>query len=139
LAALGRVTGTIAHELGHQWFYAVVGNDQARDPFLDEAMTDFLARTFIHGLRGGTTDTEMAERLAMMDRAGVDVQVLSMSSSEPYFETYSSGAITFPRDLDIFCPSTSRCAACPEAGTRASTRSAGCAASSARTSRRSSA
>ena len=41
----------VAHELGHQWFYGVVGNDQAADPFLDEGMTDFLARTFLHQLR----------------------------------------------------------------------------------------
>jgi aminopeptidase N len=25
------------HELAHQWFYAMVGNSQARDPWLDEA------------------------------------------------------------------------------------------------------
>lgn len=42
----------VAHELGHQWFYGVIGNDQAADPFLDEGMTDFLARTFLHELRG---------------------------------------------------------------------------------------
>ena len=42
----------IAHELGHQWFYGVVGNDEAADPFFDEAMTDFLARSFLHQLRG---------------------------------------------------------------------------------------
>ena len=41
----------VAHELGHQWFYGVVGNDQAADPFLDEAVTDFLARSFLHQLR----------------------------------------------------------------------------------------
>ncbi|MBC3192343.1 hypothetical protein H7X46_14860 [Pseudonocardia sp. C8] len=26
-----------AHELAHMWFYALVGNDQARDPWLDES------------------------------------------------------------------------------------------------------
>lgn len=28
---------TITHETAHQWFYSLVGNDQARDPWLDEA------------------------------------------------------------------------------------------------------
>jgi hypothetical protein len=37
-----------AHEMGHQWFYSVVGNDQAREPFADEALTDFIARDFIN-------------------------------------------------------------------------------------------
>lgn len=50
-------TYLLAHELGHQWFYAVVGNDQARDPFFDEAMTDFLARSFLHELRSSRCAT----------------------------------------------------------------------------------
>jgi predicted TIM-barrel fold metal-dependent hydrolase len=45
--------------------------------------------SFLAGMRGGATEKEMAERLAMMDRAGVDLQILSVSSSEPYFETRS--------------------------------------------------
>ncbi|MCU1602670.1 MAG: hypothetical protein JWO22_3379 [Frankiales bacterium] len=28
---------TLSHELGHEWFYGLVGDDQARDPWLDEA------------------------------------------------------------------------------------------------------
>ena len=36
-----------AHETAHQWFYAVVGNDQAREPFADEALTDLMARSLI--------------------------------------------------------------------------------------------
>jgi hypothetical protein len=34
----------VAHETAHQWFYGVVGNDQARQPFADEAVADFVAR-----------------------------------------------------------------------------------------------
>src|SRR5439155_20499406 len=29
------------HEVGHQWFYGLVGNDQYRDPWLDEALTNY--------------------------------------------------------------------------------------------------
>lgn len=32
---------TAAHEIGHQWFYSLVGNDQLDDPWLDEALTQF--------------------------------------------------------------------------------------------------
>jgi hypothetical protein len=28
----------VQHETAHQWFYSLVGNDQARDPWLDEAL-----------------------------------------------------------------------------------------------------
>jgi hypothetical protein len=31
----------VAHELAHQWTYALVGNNQARDPWLDEAFATF--------------------------------------------------------------------------------------------------
>jgi hypothetical protein len=32
---------TVAHEVGHQWFYNMVGNDQLDDPWLDESLTQF--------------------------------------------------------------------------------------------------
>jgi hypothetical protein len=37
----------VTHETGHQWFYAVVGNDQVNQPFADEAVVDFMARNLV--------------------------------------------------------------------------------------------
>jgi len=37
----------VTHEVAHQWFYGVVGNDQASDPFADEAPAEFLTRMVI--------------------------------------------------------------------------------------------
>lgn len=34
----------VAHEVAHEWFYSTVGNDQALDPFADEALAEFLGR-----------------------------------------------------------------------------------------------
>ena len=34
--------GTVAHEVGHQWFYNIVGNDQSKYPWLDEAVTQYI-------------------------------------------------------------------------------------------------
>jgi hypothetical protein len=42
-----------AHETAHQWFYGLVGNDQAFEPFVDEAAADFAARSIL-GLRRGS-------------------------------------------------------------------------------------
>jgi hypothetical protein len=39
------------HETAHQWFYSLVGNDQARDPWLDEALATWAAGE-IDGTRG---------------------------------------------------------------------------------------
>ncbi|MFZ5597172.1 MAG: M1 family aminopeptidase [Bacillota bacterium] len=33
---------TVFHEVGHQWFYNMVGSDQYADPFLDEGMVEYL-------------------------------------------------------------------------------------------------
>ncbi len=40
---LGRTT---SHEVGHQWFYALVGNNQARDPVLDEGLASYAEARF---------------------------------------------------------------------------------------------
>ena len=40
----------VTHETAHQWFYGLVGSDQARRPFADEAMADELAR-YVSGIR----------------------------------------------------------------------------------------
>jgi aminopeptidase N len=33
---------TVAHEVGHQWFYNTVGNDQIDEPWLDEAVVQYI-------------------------------------------------------------------------------------------------
>jgi hypothetical protein len=33
--------GTVGHEVAHQWFYNVVGNDQIDEPWLDEAVVQY--------------------------------------------------------------------------------------------------
>jgi hypothetical protein len=41
----------VAHEIAHQWFYAMVGSNQATEPFADEAPADFMARTLLGAFR----------------------------------------------------------------------------------------
>lgn len=45
-----RVTNTIVHEVAHQWFYNLVGNDQIREPWLDEAPTQYIT-LFYHQMK----------------------------------------------------------------------------------------
>ncbi|HKN49168.1 MAG TPA: hypothetical protein VJ010_02970, partial [Actinomycetota bacterium] len=37
----GTIGRTTPHEIGHQWFYGLVGNDQGRDPWLDEGLASW--------------------------------------------------------------------------------------------------
>lgn len=39
---------TLAHEVGHMWFYNVVGNDQQNEPWVDEALVQYM--TYIYFL-----------------------------------------------------------------------------------------
>ncbi len=33
--------GVVAHEVAHQWFYSIIGNDQVDEPWLDEALAQY--------------------------------------------------------------------------------------------------
>jgi hypothetical protein len=52
-AGAGSLPYLVAHETAHQWFYGIVGNDQARNPYADEAAADMVARHVL-GLRRGS-------------------------------------------------------------------------------------
>jgi hypothetical protein len=38
----GSTDRSIVHELAHQWFYSLIGNDQGRDPWLDEGLASYV-------------------------------------------------------------------------------------------------
>ena len=52
----------VAHETAHQWFYGLVGNDQVRQPFADEAMADFVARDITGTRRASRCSTARLDR-----------------------------------------------------------------------------
>jgi aminopeptidase N len=37
-----QLDATPSHEVGHEWFYGLVGDDQARDPWLDESFATYV-------------------------------------------------------------------------------------------------
>jgi hypothetical protein len=45
--ARGTLKYLAIHETAHQWFYGILGNDQASEPFADEALAEFLTRDLI--------------------------------------------------------------------------------------------
>ena len=42
----------VAHEVAHQWWYGMVGNDQMREPWLDEGIAEFAASYWFGTLNG---------------------------------------------------------------------------------------
>ncbi|HEY3336004.1 MAG TPA: hypothetical protein VGK16_12300 [Candidatus Limnocylindrales bacterium] len=74
------LTYLVTHEVAHQWFYGIVGNDQAREPFADEAITDFVAR-YVLGMR----------RASRCATAALDRSIYGYSSSCYYEQIYIQG------------------------------------------------
>jgi aminopeptidase N len=46
------IEGVIAHEVGHQWFFNTVGSDQIDEPWLDEAITQYVTGLYFLDLYG---------------------------------------------------------------------------------------
>ena len=69
-----------AHETAHQWFYGIVGNDQAYEPFTDEAMADFLARDVL-GLK----------RASRCSTGRLDLSIYQYTSACYYERIYIQG------------------------------------------------
>ncbi len=46
----GYLTFIAAHETAHQWWFSLVGNDQAQEPWLDEALCTYMERVFYENL-----------------------------------------------------------------------------------------
>ncbi|HET7028892.1 MAG TPA: hypothetical protein VFI34_00145 [Candidatus Limnocylindrales bacterium] len=70
----------VAHETAHQWFYGIVGNDQARNPYADEAAADMVARNVL-GLR----------RASRCATARLDLSIYRYSSTCYYEDIYIQG------------------------------------------------
>ena len=71
----------VSHETAHQWFYGIVGNDQATDAFADEALADYYSRKAHLSLRPSRCKT-----------ARLDLEIRRYSSG-CYFEViYVQGA-----------------------------------------------
>jgi len=41
-----------AHEVGHQWFYSLVGNNQVDEPWIDESLTSFTEYVYVREIQG---------------------------------------------------------------------------------------
>jgi aminopeptidase N len=48
----GRLEFVVVHEVAHQWWYSLVGNDQVRQPWVDEALANYSAIVYFEAIRG---------------------------------------------------------------------------------------
>jgi hypothetical protein len=83
----GKVVDTyvVYHEVAHQWFYAQLGNDQQREPWLDVGFADFSAR-YLMGFGENQCSTRPVNSEVFAWAAG-PISGGDWSSCNGYFET----------------------------------------------------
>jgi hypothetical protein len=84
-----------AHETAHQWWYGVVGNDQALEPWLDEALSTYSEKLFYEMVFPQSLDWWMLSRLNYYEPKGwIDSTIYDFSNYREYRDAvYLHGAV----------------------------------------------
>ncbi|HSB01905.1 MAG TPA: M1 family metallopeptidase [Anaerolineales bacterium] len=89
-----------AHETAHQWWFDAVANDQALEPWLDEALATYSEHVYYETVHPDLVDWWWSYRYFEFDKAGyVDTQIYDGGGQRPYWDkVYLTGA-RFLEDL----------------------------------------
>ena len=91
----------VVHEVAHQWWYNVVGNDVLREPWLDEGLTSYSGEYVYTELAGQSLGGITASRQASIERLGlastpIDLGVIDYGVSRAYVGAiYGKAALFF--------------------------------------------
>jgi hypothetical protein len=90
----GYLTAIAVHETAHQWWYEQVGNDQALEPWLDEALCTYAERLYYEHIHPDLLDFWWAFRVDYYDPVGwVDGSIYDYDGFRPYRDAvYLRGA-----------------------------------------------
>ncbi len=83
----------VSHEMAHQWFYAVVGNDPTEEPWLDEALATYASNIFLAAISPAAAQSERSTWSSLYDgvrRDYPDLRVTSPLYDFPDSATYSA-------------------------------------------------
>jgi len=96
IPALYYLESVVAHEVGHQWFYNVVGNDQVKEPWVDEAMAQYV--TGLYYLDTNGKEAERQYRTSWSDRWNrVEGKEIPIGMPVDAYEGAEYGAIVYGR------------------------------------------
>jgi hypothetical protein len=97
-----RLVTPVVHEVAHQWFYGLIGNDQLEEPWLDEAAATYAELLYYEGTGDTTSVAGMLSQLRSRVRSSPDPgapigqPVGEYSSTDEYFTiVYLKGALFF--------------------------------------------
>jgi hypothetical protein len=73
------------HEVAHQWWFGLVGNDQAMEPWLDETMATYTEHIFYENVSPGLVGTWWNFRVNDFQPTGkIDISIYQGGSFRPY-------------------------------------------------------
>lgn len=91
----GYLTAIAVHEVAHQWWYALVANDQALEPWLDEALCTYSERLFYENVYPEALDWWWQVRVNFYQPEGwVNTSIYDAGGYRPYVNAvYLRGAL----------------------------------------------
>ena len=92
---------TVAHEVGHQWFYNMVGNDQLDEPWLDESLTQFITWEY-YRINYGTAGASGFESGLRGRWERVDNALIPIGQPVAAYQGREYGAIVYGRGALFF-------------------------------------
>ena len=89
-----------AHEVSHQWFYGLVGNDQVTEPWLDEALAEYSALLYYERYLPGDTDWWWNYAVEQWAPAGkIDTLIYEFRNNRDYLDAVYRRGAQFVHDL----------------------------------------
>lgn len=105
---------TVAHEVGHQWIFNLVGNDQLNAPWLDESLTQYLTLQYFEQVYGAGSPQAENFRQSLRSRwqrvsnrpIPIGLPVSAYAGSEYSAIVYGRGGLFFEALRDAMGPET---------------------------------
>lgn len=90
------IESVIAHEVGHQWFYNIVGNDQQSEPWVDESLVQYLTYQYFEQQYGNGAGSGIVQ--SWNDRwARVDYQKMPIGLIASEYGDFAYSPIVYGR------------------------------------------
>lgn len=85
----------VAHEIAHQWWYDMVGNNQLQEPWLDEGLASWSARKYLEKVEYRSVQSRSGRTLVDLEKALTEIH-----SKNTYLDTAYQGGESFWLQLE---------------------------------------
>lgn len=94
------VENVVAHEIGHQWWYSAVGNDEIDEAWLDEGLTSFTEMVYYSEDYGWDTASVLFTPAERIEGLPLDSSLAAFSGWDDYVYVYTFGRTFFKTLMD---------------------------------------